>query len=194
MHGRNARWKTSSHLWLWWSRQRLLSIVEGDRLRNLRHWNRSHMCFAGLVGIILSNGQKIKIYSILILNKFNNNNKSMDGFKVVRLDEVIKQVDIIITATGNKGVITRDHAEKLKTGAIICNMGHSNTEIDVASLQHNDISWEEVRLNVHHLTFPSGKRIVLIAEGRIMNLCCSAVPSFVVSITSSTQVYIFPLK
>lgn len=65
----------------------------------------------------------------------------MDGFKVIRLDEVIKYVDIIITATGNKGVITREHAEKLKTGAIICNMGHSNTEIDVESLKQPDILW-----------------------------------------------------
>ena len=112
----------------------------------------------------------------------------MDGFRVVRLEEVIKQVDIVITATGNKGVINREHAEKLKSGAIICNMGHSNTEIDVASMKQPDIHWEEVRLNVHHLTFPSGKRIILIAEGRIMNLCCSSVPSFVVSITASTQV------
>ena len=112
----------------------------------------------------------------------------MDGFKVVRMEEIIKQVDIIITATGNKSVITREHAEKLKSGAIICNMGHSNTEIDVASLRQPDINWEEVRINVHHLYFPSGKRVVLIAEGRIMNLCCSSVPSFVVSITASTQV------
>lgn len=65
----------------------------------------------------------------------------MDGFRVVRLEEVIKQVDIIITATGNKSVITREHAEKLKTGAILCNMGHSNTEIDIESLQHPDIIW-----------------------------------------------------
>ena len=71
----------------------------------------------------------------------------------------------------------------MKTGAIICNMGHSNTEIDVQSLHQPDIIWDEVRLNVHHLTFPNGRRIVLIAEGRIMNLCCSSVPSFVVSIT-----------
>lgn len=65
----------------------------------------------------------------------------MDGFKVVRMEEIIKQVDIIITATGNKGVITREHAEKLKSGAIICNMGHSNTEIDVNSLHQPDIVW-----------------------------------------------------
>lgn len=65
----------------------------------------------------------------------------MDGFRVVRLEEVIKQVDIIITATGNKSVITREQAEKLKTGAILCNMGHSNTEIDIESLQQTDILW-----------------------------------------------------
>ncbi len=112
----------------------------------------------------------------------------MDGFKVVRIEEVIKQVDVVITATGNKGVITREHAEKLKTGAIVCNMGHSNTEIDVAGLHAPDIVWEEVRQNVHHLTFPSGRRVVMIADGRIMNLCCSSVPSFVVSITAATQV------
>jgi adenosylhomocysteinase len=115
----------------------------------------------------------------------------MDGFKVVRMEEVIKIVDIVITATGNKGVFGREQAEKLKTGAIVCNMGHSNTEIDVTSLRQPDILWEEVRLNVHHLTFPSGRRITLIAEGRIMNLCCSSVPSFIVSITASTQVKIF---
>lgn len=69
----------------------------------------------------------------------------MDGFKVVRIDEIIKSVDIIITATGNKGVITREHAEKLKMGAIICNMGHSNTEIDVASLQSTEIVWVRKR-------------------------------------------------
>lgn len=111
----------------------------------------------------------------------------MDGFKVVRIEEIIKMVDIVITATGNKDVITRELAEKLKSGAIICNMGHSNTEIDVSSLRAPDILWDEVRINVNHLTFPSGKFVVLIADGRIMNLCCSSVPSFVVSITASTQ-------
>jgi adenosylhomocysteinase len=112
----------------------------------------------------------------------------MDGFKVVRIEEVIKVVDVVITATGSKGVIGREQIEKMKTGGIVCNMGHSNTEIDVASLRAADVIWEEVRLNVHHLNFPNGRRVVLIAEGRIMNLCCSSVPSFVVSITASTQV------
>jgi hypothetical protein len=120
----------------------------------------------------------------------------MDGFKVVRLEEVIKQVDVVVTATGNKNIVTRDLAEKCKNGAILCNMGHSNTEIDVAGLRAPDIVWEEVRQNVHHILFPNGRRVVLVAEGRIMNLCFSSVPSFVVSITASTQVnqkFSFPL-
>lgn len=112
----------------------------------------------------------------------------MDGFKVVRIDEVIKSVDIVITATGNKGIFNRELVEKLKNGAIVCNMGRSSSEIDVQSLHANDILWNEVHLNVHHLTFPSGKRVVLIAEGRTMNLYCSSMPSFIFSITASTQV------
>ena len=85
----------------------------------------------------------------------------MDGFKVVRMEEVIKQVDIVITATGNKDIISREQCEKLKNGAIVCNMGHSNTEIDIAALRQNDIIWEEVRLNVHHLIFPSGNNFYI---------------------------------
>jgi adenosylhomocysteinase len=71
----------------------------------------------------------------------------MDGFKVVRMEEVLKFVDIVITATGNKSVFSREQAEKLKSGAILCNMGHSNTEIDVASLQAPDVTWVRFFLN-----------------------------------------------
>ncbi|CAF0916288.1 unnamed protein product [Didymodactylos carnosus] len=114
----------------------------------------------------------------------------MEGYKVVRLEEVVKQVDIVVTATGSKNAITREHLDKLKNGAIVCNMGHSNTEIDVSFLRDSattDLQVERVRTNVDHVIWPNGKRIVLIAEGRIMNLCCSSVPSFVVSITAATQ-------
>ncbi|CAF3591356.1 unnamed protein product [Rotaria sp. Silwood1] len=114
----------------------------------------------------------------------------MEGYKVVRLEEVIKQVDIIVTASGSKYTITRDSLDKMKNGAIVCNMGHSNTEIDISFLRHpssSDLQVEHVRTNVDHVIWPNGKRIVLIAEGRIMNLCCSSVPSFVVSITAATQ-------
>jgi len=111
----------------------------------------------------------------------------MDGYMVVKLSQVIKQVDIVVTATGNKSVVTRDHMDKMKNGCIVCNMGHSNIEIDVMSLKTQDLTWEKVRSQVDHIIWPGGKRMVLLAEGRRVNLSCSSVPSFVVSITTCTQ-------
>jgi adenosylhomocysteinase len=111
----------------------------------------------------------------------------MDGFKVVTINDVIRQVDIVITATGNKDVVTREHMDKMKNGAIVCNMGHSNTEIDVQSLRTPDLTWEKVRSQVDYIIWPDGKRIILLAEGRLVNLSCSSIPSFVVSITATTQ-------
>ena len=78
----------------------------------------------------------------------------MEGYRVVKMDDVLKQIDLVITATGNTSVLTREHAEKLKSGAIVANMGHSHAEIDAQSLEQTDIEWNEVRENVHHLTFP----------------------------------------
>ncbi|KAJ8955407.1 hypothetical protein NQ318_003505 [Aromia moschata] len=112
---------------------------------------------------------------------------SMDGHRVVKLNEVIRNVDIVITATGNKNIVSRDHMDKMKNGCIVCNMGHSNTEIDVNSLRTPDLTWEKVRSQVDHVIWPDGKRIILLAEGRLVNLSCSSLPSFVVSITSATQ-------
>jgi adenosylhomocysteinase len=112
----------------------------------------------------------------------------MEGFRVVRLNEIVRNVDILITATGNKNVVTREHLDKLKNGCVVANMGHSNTEIDVASLRTPDISWERVRSQVDHVIWKSDKkRIILLAEGRLVNLSCSSIPSFVVSITATTQ-------
>ncbi|XP_028968059.1 adenosylhomocysteinase-like 1 [Galendromus occidentalis] len=111
----------------------------------------------------------------------------MDGFRVVKMNEVIRNVDILVTATGNKNVVTREHMDKLKNGCIVCNMGHSNTEIDVQSLRSPELNWEKVRSQVDHVIWPDGKRIVLLAEGRLVNLSCSSIPSFVVSITAATQ-------
>ena len=93
----------------------------------------------------------------------------------------------MVTASGNKGVVTREHMDKMKNGCIVCNMGHSNTEIDVMSLRTQDLTWEKVRTQVDHIIWPNGKRLVLLAEGRRVNLSCSSVPSFVVSITTCTQ-------
>uniref|UniRef100_A0A1B6DFP7 Adenosylhomocysteinase n=1 Tax=Clastoptera arizonana TaxID=38151 RepID=A0A1B6DFP7_9HEMI len=111
----------------------------------------------------------------------------MDGFRVVKLNEVIRTVDIVVTATGNKNVVTREHLDKMKNGCVVCNMGHSNTEIDVNSLRTPDLTWEKVRSQVDHVIWPDGKRIILLAEGRLVNLSCSSLPSFVVSITAATQ-------
>ena len=125
----------------------------------------------------------------------------------MKLAEVVQRVDIVITATGNKNVVTRDNMDKMKNGCIVCNMGHSNTEIDVLSLKTKELVWEKVRSQVDHIIWPrygtlwfrfsllstspifSGKRMVLLAEGRRVNLSCSSVPSFVVSITAATQVH-----
>nr|XP_008511335.1 PREDICTED: putative adenosylhomocysteinase 3 [Equus przewalskii] len=111
----------------------------------------------------------------------------MDGFRLVKLNEVIRQVDIVITCTGNKNVVAREHLDRMKNSCIVCNMGHSNTEIDVASLRTPELTWERVRSQVDHVIWPDGKRIVLLAEGRLLNLSCSTVPTFVLSITATTQ-------
>ncbi|XP_022098214.1 S-adenosylhomocysteine hydrolase-like protein 1 isoform X2 [Acanthaster planci] len=111
----------------------------------------------------------------------------MDGFRVVKLDEVVRIADVIITASGNKNVVTRQHLDRMKNGCIVCNMGHSNTEIDVDSLRTPDLTWEKVRSQVDHIIWPDGKRILLLAQGRLVNWSCSTVPSFVVSITATTQ-------
>ncbi|XP_053741591.1 S-adenosylhomocysteine hydrolase-like protein 1 isoform X2 [Synchiropus splendidus] len=111
----------------------------------------------------------------------------MDGFRVIKLSEVVRQVDVVITCTGNKNVVVREHLDRMKNGCIVCNMGHSNTEIDLASLRTPELKWERVRPQVDHVIWPDGRRIVLLAEGRLLNLSCSTVPSFVLSITATTQ-------
>lgn len=112
---------------------------------------------------------------------------SVDGFRVVKLNEIVRNADIVITTTGNKQVVTREHMEKMKNGCIVCNMGHSNTEIAVTELRTPDITWERVRSQVDHIIFPDGKRIILLAEGRLVNLSCSSVNSFSASVSSCTQ-------
>ncbi|OTF74417.1 adenosylhomocysteinase 3-like protein [Euroglyphus maynei] len=112
----------------------------------------------------------------------------MDGFRVVTVDEMISVADIVITATGNKNIIIRKHMDKMKDSAILCNMGHSNSEIDVKSIRTSDLTWEKIRSQVDHIVWPNGKRLILLGQGRIANLSCSHMPSFVASITCTTQV------
>ena len=111
---------------------------------------------------------------------------AMEGYKVVTLDEAADKADIFVTATGNYHVITREHMDKMKDQAIVCNIGHFDNEIDVASLQ--DLQWEEIKPQVDHVIFPDGKRIILLAQGRLVNLgCATGHPSFVMSASFTNQ-------
>lgn len=113
---------------------------------------------------------------------------TMDGFRVRRVDHAVKTADIVITATGNKRVITREHMSVMKNNCILANMGHSNTEIDVNSLRTPDLTWEKVRTDVDHVIFGPDKKIVLLAEGRLVNMAATSIPSLVVSVNAATQI------
>eukprot|EP00095_Tigriopus_kingsejongensis_P000031 snap_masked-scaffold2_size2283618-processed-gene-6.7 protein:Tk00031 transcript:snap_masked-scaffold2_size2283618-processed-gene-6.7-mRNA-1 annotation:"s-adenosyl-l-homocysteine hydrolase" len=95
---------------------------------------------------------------------------AMEGYRVVRLEDVVDQVDIFVTTTGNADVITQDHMRGMKDQAIVCNIGHFDNEIDVASLRN--YQWDNIKPQVDHVIFPDGKRIILLAEGRLVNLAC----------------------
>lgn len=112
---------------------------------------------------------------------------AMEGYRVVRMDEVANQGDIFVTTTGNLGVINHDHMVAMKNEAIVCNIGHFDSEIDIASLEKYE--WEEVKPQVDHVIFPDGKRITLLAKGRLVNLgCATGHPSFVMSASFTNQV------
>lgn len=112
---------------------------------------------------------------------------AMEGFRVVTMEYAADKADIFVTATGNVDVITRQHMDQMKNNAIVCNIGHFDTEIDVASIK--DCEWENIKPQVDHVIFPSGKRIILLAEGRLVNLGCgTGHPSFVMSNSFTNQV------
>ncbi len=112
---------------------------------------------------------------------------AMEGYRVVTLDDAAPVVDIFVTATGNYHVITHDHLAAMKDQAIVCNIGHFDNEIDVASLQKYE--WETIKPQVDHIIFPDGKRIILLARGRLVNLgCATGHPSFVMSNSFTNQV------
>ena len=112
---------------------------------------------------------------------------AMEGYRVVRMDDVCHEGDIFVTTTGNFNVIQHDHMLKMKDQAIVCNIGHFDNEIDVASLEKYD--WEEIKPQVDHVIFPDGKRIILLAKGRLVNLgCATGHPSFVMSNSFTNQV------
>lgn len=112
---------------------------------------------------------------------------AMEGYRVVTLDDVAEQVDIVVTATGNHHVVTHEHMKRMRNQSILCNIGHFDSEIDVQSLKH--YSWENIKPQVDHVIFPDGKRIILLAEGRLVNLgCATGHPSFVMSASFTNQV------
>ena len=112
---------------------------------------------------------------------------AMEGYRIVTMDYAADKADIFVTATGNVNVITRDHMNKMKDQSIVCNIGHFDNEIDVVSL--SDCAWDEIKPQVDHVIFPDGKRIILLAKGRLVNLgCATGHPSFVMSNSFTNQV------
>jgi len=112
---------------------------------------------------------------------------AMEGYRVVTMDYAADKADIFVTATGNFHVITHEHMRKMKDQAIVCNIGHFDNEIDVASLKQ--YQWEEIKPQVDHIIFPDGKRIILLAQGRLVNLGCgTGHPSYVMSSSFANQV------
>ncbi|MDJ0860824.1 MAG: adenosylhomocysteinase [Gammaproteobacteria bacterium] len=112
---------------------------------------------------------------------------AMEGYRVVEMDDAASDVDIFVTATGNYQVITHEHMVRMKDQAIVCNIGHFDNEIDVASLRQYE--WENIKPQVDHIIFPDGRRIILLAEGRLVNLgCATGHPSFVMSNSFTNQV------
>ena len=112
---------------------------------------------------------------------------SMEGYEVVLMDEAINQADIVVTATGNRDIVTADHMRQMKDRSILCNIGHFDNEIQVDALRN--YKWNEIKPQVHEIEFPDKKRIILLAEGRLVNLgCATGHPSFVMSASFTNQV------
>ena len=112
---------------------------------------------------------------------------ALEGYEVVTMDEAASQGDVFVSATGNKDIITLDHMRQMKDRAIVCNIGHFDSEIQIAAL-HN-LKWHNVKPQVDEVEFPDGKRIIVLAEGRLVNLgCAMGHPSFVMSASFTNQV------
>jgi len=112
---------------------------------------------------------------------------AMEGYKVVLMEDAIADADIVVTATGNKDIVTADHMRKMKDRSILCNIGHFDNEIQVEALRN--YKWTEIKPQVHEIEFPDKKRVLLLAEGRLVNLgCATGHPSFVMSASFTNQV------
>jgi len=112
---------------------------------------------------------------------------AMEGYDVLTVEDVLPDADIFVTTTGNRDVITVDHMKKMKNMAIVCNIGHFDSEIDIAGIR--SLPWENIKPQVDHVIFPDGKRLIVLAEGRLVNLgCATGHPSFVMSNSFTNQV------
>ncbi|HHB92297.1 MAG TPA: adenosylhomocysteinase, partial [Thioploca sp.] len=112
---------------------------------------------------------------------------TMEGYRVVTMEQAAPLADIFVTTTGNVGVVTHEHMQQMKNQAIVCNIGHFDSEIEVAKIRQ--YKWENIKPQVDHIIFPDGKRLILLAEGRLVNLgCATGHPSFVMSNSFTNQV------
>ncbi|MDP1647642.1 MAG: adenosylhomocysteinase [Rubrivivax sp.] len=147
-------------------------------------------CVAGYGDVGKGSAQALRALSAQVwvteIDPINALQAAMEGYKVVTMEYAADKADIFVSATGNKNVIRREHMAAMKDQAIVCNIGHFDNEIDVAGLA--DLSWEEIKPQVDHVIFPDGKRIILLAKGRLVNLGCgTGHPSFVMSSSFANQ-------
>ncbi|MEP6559139.1 MAG: adenosylhomocysteinase, partial [Burkholderiales bacterium] len=147
-------------------------------------------CVAGYGDVGKGSAQALRALSAQVwvteIDPINALQAAMEGYRVVTMDYAAKRADIFVTATGNKDVITHDHMAAMKNEAIVCNIGHFDNEIDVVSVEKYE--WEEIKPQVDHITFPDGKKIIMLAKGRLVNLGCgTGHPSFVMSSSFANQ-------
>ncbi|HEY2187698.1 MAG TPA: adenosylhomocysteinase [Caldimonas sp.] len=147
-------------------------------------------CVAGYGDVGKGSAQALRALSAQVwvteIDPINALQAAMEGYKVVTMEYAADKADIFVTCTGNKGVIRYEHMAAMKDQAIVCNIGHFDNEIDIASVEK--YQWEEIKPQVDHVIFPDGKRIILLAKGRLVNLGCgTGHPSFVMSSSFANQ-------
>jgi adenosylhomocysteinase len=147
-------------------------------------------CVAGYGDVGKGSAQALRALSAQVwvteIDPINALQAAMEGYKVVTMEYAADKADIFVTCTGNKGVIRHEHMAAMKDQAIVCNIGHFDNEIDIASVEKYE--WEEIKPQVDHVIFPDGKRIILLAKGRLVNLGCgTGHPSFVMSSSFANQ-------
>ena len=148
-------------------------------------------CVAGYGDVGKGSAQALRALSAQVwvteIDPINALQAAMEGYKVVTMEYAADKADIFVTTTGNKGVIRHEHMAAMKDQAIVCNIGHFDNEIDIAALE-KDCTWEEIKPQVDHVIFPDGKKIILLAKGRLVNLGCgTGHPSFVMSSSFANQ-------